>query len=53
MQHCMDGALGRHADVAIETAHQQLPDLAGAPMGGLSRLQPTIRLSIWLGSWLA
>jgi len=28
----MDGAFGRDLDVAVEPPHQELPDLAGAPV---------------------
>src|ERR1700688_2249299 len=33
IQHGMDGASGGDPDIAGQAAHQQLPDLAGAPMG--------------------
>src|SRR5579862_7305369 len=33
VQHGVDGALGRDADVAIQTPNEQLADLAGSPMG--------------------
>ena len=36
MQDGMDGALGRDAQVAVQTAHQQFPNLARTPMGLLA-----------------
>ena len=32
MENGVDGALGRHAHVSGQAAHQQLTDLPGAPM---------------------
>jgi hypothetical protein len=52
VQNGVDRALGGHAKVAIEPAHQELADFAGAQWG-FSCLQRTIRLSICPGSWLA
>ena len=33
VEHGMDCALGRNADVAVQSADQELADLAGTPMG--------------------
>ena len=52
VEYGMDGAGGRDADVTGEPAHQDFADLAGAP-GGFSRLQATISIVTWAGSWLA
>jgi hypothetical protein len=38
----MDGALGRDPDITRQATHQELPDLAGAPMG-LVPLEPDDR----------
>src|SRR5665213_840070 len=52
VEHRMDGALGRQANVAGKLAQHQFADLR-APQCGLSRLRSTISRSIWSGSWLA
>src|SRR6476620_8242412 len=52
VEHGVDRALGRNADVAVQSADQELTDLAGTPVG-LVALGATIRLSICHGSWLA
>jgi len=48
----VDGALGGDADVAAQTAHQQLANLACTPMW-LLLLEGDDLLFDWSGSWLA
>src|SRR6185503_291368 len=56
VEHRVDGAFGGNLDVAIEPAHQQFADLAGAPMRllalqadnqGLDLLRELIGVAYW------
>jgi hypothetical protein len=47
VQHGVDGALGRHANVLIEPTHQELADLARTPMRLLPLAGEDQRLDLW------